>query len=337
MKSQRITVSIYQNAEHVSGILQQAYRQPLVIDESRESQSEHSQDNDRELDASGKASGSLGVHFLGKVAVEANTGGSLKSGDSITASAKSTQNFVYSQATYLYIVRERLEELGQLKNVSSIGDATALQSGDFVEYQATFRPNELGTILDVLTPELVAEIVRSKIRHKGLRIFDDYPDMEKFKRMAEKNIAESELWASLASSITKAVRADFRSEKTREYYGSVYGTAEPDIVTAVTICDNNHFVVDDEDRILDGVFTVLGKVISSTESDVPILERNKILERFQPKAVDHVFGLLRTAVEASKKSPITSGEFEARDMIDLQFASRIPGTSFRVIPIAIYA
>ena len=50
--------------------------------------------------------------------------------------------------------------------------------------------------------------------------------------------------------------------------------------------DNAHIVVDDPNRILAGRFTVLGKAVSAVEDDVPVLARNKVLNRVRPKAVD---------------------------------------------------
>ena len=334
-----ITISIYQNADHVSGILQQVFRQPLVVDESRERQTERSDSAERSGKAGANVEASGTLPFVGSVAVGADIGGTANAGHSVATGMRSTQSFLYSQATYLYLVRDELKRTGQLKSVTSSEDARELKSGDFVEYQAAFRPNEINTLLDILTPDLIAEIASFRIRRQGLELFDvsEY-DHERLTRMVEKNHAKAEITSSLAREVARAVRADFRSEKTREFYGVI--GREDDQVTAITICDNEHFVVNDEDRILDGVFTVLGKVISPTEADVPILERNKILERFRPEAVDKVLEVVQEAVEAQTEPLGTARaqpDLAPGDLIDLDFASRISGISFRVVPIAIYA
>jgi hypothetical protein len=274
---------------------------------------------------------------MATVRADIKTGLGIAKERSALAATKSTQNFVYSQSYYLYRVRNELRSSEQLKYIDSPLDAAELRSGDFVEYQATFRPNEVNTVLDILTPELVGEITRYKIKQEGLLIFEaDDLDFDRRTRLIEQNHAKAENMAGLARAIAGAVRADFRSEKTREFYGAI--GAPGNQVTAVTICENEHFIVSDEDRILDGEFTVLGKVISSAETDVPILKRNKLLERFQPKAVDAASEFIRSTFDDQAAPFGDNGEtLNIGDLVDLNFASRIDGTSFRVIPIAIYA
>jgi hypothetical protein len=154
---------------------------------------------------------------------------------------------------------------------------------------------------------------------------------------SEKNLAEAQAKADLARAVAEAVRVDFRSEKTREFYGTI-GTGE-EAVTAITICDNPHFVVDDEDRILDGRYTVLGKVTSPMVRDVPILGRNKVLDRLRPEMVDDAFKELRGGAnkQARKLEDRLSSEPEIGDIFDTALASRIEGPSFQVVPVAIYA
>lgn len=95
--------------------------------------------------------------------------------------------------------------------------------------------------------------------------------------------------------VTTAVRADFGSDATREYYGTV-GSGD-DTVTAVTICDAACFLIDDADRLLDGHFTVLGKVTSKVTHDVPVLARNKLLNRLDTEFVDAAFRQLRDVTQ----------------------------------------
>jgi hypothetical protein len=110
-------------------------------------------------------------------------------------------------------------------------------------------------------------------------------------------------------------------------------------VTAVTICDTDHFIVEDEDRILDGTFAVLGKVASAVHYDVPILARNELLERIRPEAVDRAFhelceSVTKGAQELERRA--TTGPSDMEDVIDLALSSRVSGPSFQAIPIAIY-
>lgn len=112
--------------------------------------------------------------------------------------------------------------------------------------------NEIIALLDILTPELLAEIARARVRSEGLAGFDAFAgDFDGLQTFLKKNAAKAEMQSELAHAIAKAVRVDFRSEKTREFYGTI--APGPDVVTAITICDNTHFVVEDEDRILDGI------------------------------------------------------------------------------------
>jgi hypothetical protein len=328
----RLTVSIYQNAEHVSGILQQAYGAPLLTEESRENLLEQKDEAGRTKDAGGNVGVKAKAPVVGDISGDIRLGRSSREDTLVTQAGKSIQQFIYSQAYYLHVVRNTLRGRDQLKSVRSVTDAEGLLSGDFVEYQAAFRPNEINAALDILTPRLVAAIATHLVRREALDQYMKAPDTETIQRLTMVFEAKARSHSELAEAIAEAVRVDFRSEKTREYYGLIGEGGNS--VTAITICDAAHFVVEDEDRILDGRFTVLGKVTSSPEIDVPVLGRNKLLERFEPKAVDEVFDRVR-AVGAS---PATGGMFDTvGDMIDLELASRIYGTSFKVVPIAIYA
>lgn len=193
-------------------------------------------------------------------------------GQIITTGSKSTQSFVYSQAYYLNLVRQELRSQNLISVLRGRSDVEQLKSGDFVEFKATFLPSELTTIMDVVTPELVAQLTRWLLKKKELDLFEGYGSYEKTQIAALTMNEKANASADLARDVTRAVQADFRQDKTREYYGMI-GHVD-DALTAVTICDNTHFVVDDEDRILDGEFTVLGKLTSGPETDVPVLQRN---------------------------------------------------------------
>lgn len=334
----RPTISIYQNPDHVAGILQQIHSQPLVLSESRESgvDASTSISTDRGGDAGIRAGAS--VPGVGDASLHVGGKGGRTTDTGEIASTRSVLNFEFSQAYYLYEVRNALRSHGDLKCIVGASDASGLQSGDFVEFQATFRPNEINALLDILSPDLVAAIAEAQVRHEGVQGFDAFvDDYEGLKVFTQKIAAKAEMRADIARAVARAVRVDFRSEKTREFYGSI-GSGE-DAVTAITICDNPHFTVDDEDRILDGEFTVLGKVTSPSKAEVPIFERNKVLDRLKPEGVDTLFAELRNSVAGqTDRLQTTAGPdlSVADDIFDVAFASRVIGPSFKVIPIAIY-
>jgi len=333
----RPTISIYQNPDHIAGILQQIYQAPLVVAESREHSSDRSDSERRDQSGTGGLSGSVSIPGLGGLGASVGGQRGRVAETGLAASSRLTQNFEYSQAYYLTLVRNHLREHNILKTVLGTDDADQVKVGDFVEYRATFRPNEINALLDILTPDLIAAITYHHYRTQGIKAFDDWTNFEELKAFSEKNIALAQAQADLARAIAEAVRVDFRSQKTREFYGTI-GSGE-DTVTAVTICDNPNFVVDDEDRILDGQYTVLGKVTAPTTLDVPILERNKVLDRLKPEGVDELFDTLRGGVskQARELETRAGGDPLMADIFDTALASRIDGRSFKVVPVAIYA
>lgn len=336
------TVSIYQNADHVAGILQQVHQSPLLTSERRETEGRRGRSSTSDFGIDGGTDVTGGIPFIGKARARLRAKRSRSSSSDHLSASRSSQDFVYSQAYYLDLVKNALDEAQLIKTVKTQADAQLLKSGDFVEYEATFRANELTSLLDILTPELIAAITYYSVRNEGIKRFEAFDDFEALKRFSLQNTEKADIHADLARAIATAVRVDFRSEHTREYYGAV-GKNES-LLTAVTICDNTFFVVDDEDRILDGRFTVLGKVTSEAEQDVPVLSRNKLLERLKPDAVDDALADFRQTVSGRAKrleGRARGGEAvehgAADDLIDLAFSSRVEGLSFNVIPIAIYA
>jgi len=246
---------------------------------------------------------------------------------SLTNNSKTVQNFTYSQAYYLFLVRDTLRRQGLVRTISTAADAADLTSGDFVEFQATFRASALHAFLDIMTPALIGAIAKHRVKSDGVKRMPDFDNIEDLKEYSEKLYQRAEIQADIARATAEAVR-----QKTREFYGTVRD------VTAITICDNAHFVVDDEDRILDGSFTVLGKVTSELAQDVPILARNKLLERISPEVVDSLFGMLKSglAQQANSLTFDNGEEFSMEETFDLALPSRIDGLSFKVIPIAVY-
>lgn len=328
-----VTVSIYQNSDHVAGLVQQLFDAPLVTASTREDHSDDSRTGAAggALTATGDAE--LAMPLVGKGSIGAVGSGEYKRSKVIATGSKSTQTFVYSQAYYLNIVRRALRERALLRQVTSRSDAVALKSGDFVEYKASFSPSELTTIMDVLTPDLVAQITRWLTVRTETRLFEGFDgDFDRVRIAALAMNERAAARADLARDVTRALQSDFRQDKTREYYG-VVGEGG-DTVTAITICDNAHFTVDDEDRILDGVFTVLGKVTAPLEEDVPVLQRNKLLRNLAPEGVDAAVASLRAALTDQPGTVI--GDVSVDQVLDLKLSSRVAGASVRVVPIAIY-
>lgn len=336
------TVSIYQNPDHVAGILQQVFVAPLIVTETHDQGSDATQAENVDRQAGGELKATASLPLVGKIDADLTGQRTRNTETGSVSTTRLSRNYEYSQAYYLYVIRNTLRERGQLKTVTVGEDATSLEAGDFVEYEATFRPNEISALLDILTPDLIAAITHHHYRAESIKLFDAYAgNYEALKVFNEKNAAQAQNNSELARAVAEAVRVDFRSAKTREFYAAIGPASDP--VTAITICDHSHFVVEDEDRILDGHFTVLGKVTSPVVRDVPILERNKILDRLKPEGVDKLFEQLRDSVNDQARNiehlAGADGEVDSAtdDIVDMALASRIEGASFKVIPIAIYA
>lgn len=330
----RPTVSIYQNPEHVAGILQQLHVSPLLVDESREQGSTETTSEKAETKGRAGVKADARLPGVGGLSVDVSGDRGATLDDGLKAESKTVQKFTYSQAYYLFEVRNALWRRSQVRTVSGVREAEQIEVGDFVEFQATFRPNALHSILDIVTQELVGKIVDQRVRLHGIATAPEFDDFEKYRIYLDKFDVKAKAAADVARAAVDAVRVDFRAEKTREFYGEI-GDSE---VTAITICDGAHFVVEDEDRILDGSFSVLGKVTSKVEWDLPVLNRNKLLDRLSPDLVDSIFGMIRDAASKEALKLDTGGgeELEFDDAFDLALPSRVNGPSFKVVPIAIY-
>jgi hypothetical protein len=230
-------------------------------------------------------------------------------------------------------VRQDLRTAGLLKNIASSADLQNLEVSDFVEFRAKFSPDEIISLMDVFNPDLVAALTRWVRRSQLINSITSADTEEQRQALIIELQTRPDADAEAAKAIAEAVRVDFRSAATRQYYGAIGSDSE---ITAVVVCDTRSFLVEDADRILDGHFTVLGKVSSPPATDVPILARNKVLDRIQPEAVD----LLTDQIRKAAKERIDSSNIgEIRTMeqyLDMNFPSRIDGTSFKVIPIAIF-
>jgi hypothetical protein len=323
------TVTVYQNADHISGILQQLYRQPLVKADTVEGAGASEQSNSLRGEGTAEAKGKVGwwgtgAEVAGKIAAAADTA------TKNSASEKRTSVWEYTQAYYLHVVRESLRSFDLLKTVSSLTDATDLKVGDLVEFTTEFAPDQMAVFLDVLTPELVSAIIRYQVKRSALDAFEEWGNFEARTAYFEKTNHRIQMQTELAEAVTRAVRTDFRSEGTKEFFGTLGGGDAA--VTAITMCDRAYFTVEDTDRILDGRFTVLGKVAAEIEYDRPTLERNKILSAIQPESIDVLVEQMKDQLEAG----IKKAQVENQVAFDPKVTARVEGSSFKVIPIAIY-
>lgn len=334
------TVSIYQNSEHVSGILQQLLNLGLLTSEEVETTHEVEEGSQRGGGLSAGGEGGIDVPLVAnlKASLKGNLEGRRTKDDRQGDILR--RKFDFSQAYYLHLITGLLRDGGQVKRVGSAADAEGLRPGDFIEYQATFRANEIGAILDIATPDLVAAIVRRKVLADMLRGFDAFAhDFEAQKAYAAKCHEKADMESDLARSITEAIRVDFRSAATQEYYGKIGDGV--DEVTAVTICDGDQFLLADKDRLLDGVFTVLAKVSAPVQLDASLLQRIKLLYRLNTDWLDEVFETLQKVANsaASKDDKIMKGMDPAvreKGVVDMKLSARIDGPSFKAVPIAIY-
>lgn len=325
-------LAIYQNADHVSGLVQQLFDTPLVTEYVVERQEQT--DLNTSVTGRGSVEGEADIKapFVARVDVAANLEGEASRGKVLSTGSRGTQSFVYSRAYYLNLVRKELAQQGMLTQLDGLAASQPLKPGQLIEFEAAFTPSGITTIMDVLTPDLVAAITEWLTKRGEIATFQGYSTHDAVKTAALAMNEKATSRGDLARSVTRAVQADFRQEKTREYYGVV--GADEDQVTLVTICDTDHFVVDDEDRILDGVFRVLAKVASPIETDVPILRRNKLLRNVSPDGFDAMIDSMRATLSGTATK---IGETQIDDLIDLGVESRVAGPSMRVIPLAIYS
>lgn len=322
--------TIYQNSDQVAGILQQIVRQPLLTDESREISAQGGTDTAAAGGATAKGSGKVKLPVLGGVEMGAEAHASLSSSWTQTTGTASRQQFVYSQAYNLHLVREFLEQRSLLTQLTSAEQAEQLRPGSFVEYTTAFDPVELTLALDVISPELAEAIARYTVQREYVADFPAGGGHEAREQHAAKMQLAADARGGLARAITRAVKADTRQETTREYYGRV---ADEPALTIITICDLAHFIVDDPDRLLDGTFTVLGKVISSVEFDTPTFARNKLLRNLEPTALDDGIEKLYELID---HVPEVGGTAPSK-YVGLKLDSRVRGASMRVMPLAVFS
>jgi hypothetical protein len=336
------TVVIYQNPIYVAGILQEMFDEGLI--ESREREQADKSTSEEASNTAGK--GHFGVTVSIPTVAEAtgelgaDRGNSRRSGQE--AGNVNRTRYSYSDSYYLHIIRNALRQVRQVRYITGSSNTDDIATGQFVEFAASFCANEINTILDIATPDLVAATAAYLHERKGQKVINALSDIDKITVEWQKYKLEAESRATFARAVTHAVRTDFRSNDTREFYGTIARDADP--LTAITICDSAHFVAADHDRILDGEFTVLGKVISEPEQDVAVLDRNKVLSRIDPAFLETSLANLDIEAKAQAQAqgrgrgrgPGRGNATTTEHIIDTEFSATVAGTSFRVLPIAVY-
>lgn len=203
-------------------------------------------------------------------------------------------------------------------------------------FEANFHADEASALLDILTPEFVAAITRFVQHQKTLQRFDDIDGFDKLQEYVAKRKIAEDAAADFARAVATAIRVDFRSEATRQYYGEV--NVGSDKLHVITVCEKQHFISADEDRLLDGTFTVLGKLVAAAHEDPAILAPNKLLSRINPSVLDLGFQELKKAGDSLADDQLTQrlGGEDVGTLLDTSFRARLQGTAIKVLPVAIY-
>lgn len=317
-------LTIYRNDEFVADLIQQIFNIGLPIDEIRETLRASAERKARESSASAVGSAGFDIPFVS--AAKADVSAAYKGSGSNDAKdeSKNQLKFQYTQANFLHNIRRHLDQSELVSKIDNVASIENLEVGNFVEFSATFEANEINSILDLATPELVAALTKWMAKKDQREKFDYYYEQgpEELSRFLQRSNLEAESRAEIAAAATRAVRQDFRNETTREYFGRVVGGSGEDYVTAVTICDTEHFASQDKDRILDGTFTVLGKVTEILSDKASILSRNKVLNRIQQPALDELNSQLLKA--------------SSSEQFNTQFKLDLDPPIVKIIPIAIF-
>lgn len=331
-KRMLVTATIYRDDAQVSSMIQQGVEVGLASETKRASSAAGKVVHQEETTTGGGASAGVDLPALINLGGKFDRSSSHGLTDENGSGHSGETTFAHTAAGHLHHVLTALAGSDLIRPVSRLRDARDVQVGDFVEFKATFRPNELATILDVITPNVAGDIARQIKRSESLSQMDAV-EYEDFKGWVEKRKYREDSAADLTRLLVRAIQADLRSDQTREYHAQVEGSRST--LTAVVACEATSFVTADPDRLLDGNFTVVGKVISPARKDVSVFARSKLLARIQPEAVDIIHGLLE-GIMGEQTTDFAGNDATLGDVIDLTFPSRIGGLSFGVLPIVIY-
>ncbi|GKV74488.1 hypothetical protein [Pseudarthrobacter sp. NCCP-2145] len=298
------TIVIYQNTPFVEGLYQQFIGgRPTQM-----------QTNDQSDVTDGlKGTADIGGSIPGLVNLKGTGEGSRQS----KAASGSATTMTFDHAYLLHGVRQELRRKDLVTVVDDAASYHSLQPGDFVEYRATFEPNFIVSVLDVLT----ADIVQKYAYANNLKAVIS-PDMSP--EELQHAINEANLASSQAAAFFEAAQREFRNGTSLEFYGTVIPAPEAKSlnVHAVTVCDRAMFSGGDTDKLVDGEFRVLGKVIR-VMNGYTLMDRNKILSRLKPNALEELQEKLRE-------------DERVDEYINLDLGLTEDAAAFKVIPIAIF-
>ncbi|HCG45662.1 MAG TPA: hypothetical protein DEV68_01505 [Corynebacterium flavescens] len=222
---------IYQNPDFVLGLLQEAFDQGLLESAETSLVTAEGKTVDSTEAADGKLSGSVKVPGIGEVGGSAGTDLARTHSSNSEVTSTDHKKFVYSQAFFLDQMRTALRDREQIQQVKGLKTIKQCSVGDFVEFDAYFEANEANVLLDILTPELTAEIARYVRRSKAQKEITDLVEqaqdaevdisVEKINAIKALREAEANNQAELAGAIARAVRQDFRGDTTKEFYAQL--------------------------------------------------------------------------------------------------------------------
>ena len=253
-------------------------------------------------------------------------------------SKKLTQKTTFSNSYKLAFVLEQLRTKQKLKEIVSSNDVNNVQLGDFIEYTASFAKNEIGELLEFFNNDLITALGKTKLLTMWLTLMIN----EQLKKQPNNKLVVDEQMFDQLVDLTKQVvlslAHDFKGNSTTDFYGDIIDKDSNKIgVKNIVICDDLFFSNGDSQKILDGNFKVFGKVAKiqrgnargvttlSTQNiyeSLSQLDRNKILKRITPQALELFDTSLKRVLEKMKMST--------------DFNLILKGDAIKVIPIAIY-
>lgn len=239
---------------------------------------------------------------------------------------RSTQKTTFTNS---YRLQKLLDELRDYKKITKIDknhDFSKINKAEFIEFRASFAKNELLELIELIAPEF-ASVAAYNFYTNNLQ--NKTTNKAEFEEKYNQKIVEG--WQTLAFQTATTVKSDFNNDISSEFYGTLTGRNDESLdITANIICDNNFFTNGDTERVLDGVYSVIGKVIylqtgeEGEEKKMTKFDRNKLLRRIRNEGFVALQNWLKTSIP--KESYIES---------DLNLV--IEGRAIKVVPIAIYA
>lgn len=337
------TAILYQNSDFVGSLTQASTGGGLALSGQSEYIDKLSESDQKDRGLSGDAK--LG----GKIPGLAEAGGGV-SGSRLRTIGTAEEHhrrhqldMSYDISYYFHQLRARLAQ--QTRNVTDLTNAESLTTGDLVTFTGRLQPDPISALLDIASPELAAAVAQFMARRGRLQVTSDTYDLDKIRASWERAEHSAATNADLTRAVTEAIHTDFRRGSTVEFHSEITSG-----LTGIVVCEREHFVTADPDRLLDGEFTVFGKAVTSPESNVPILRKNKFLRRLSHEWVAWLLDQLKVAASSAEQDdsfrkfvanlrgdetdPDTGTDIPP---IDMDFPAVISGQSFVVLPVAIYA